>query len=162
MPSESSATTTTASVLAPRLMANEPAIGQRSTRTERARGLTRSTLGLLPPPTKPQPAGVWSLKNLPEAGKPAAGWGRGGEARCRWCHLRKIARPPPPTPPHKGEGSTPSMWRQCASKLNLLERSGFYVTRNCSKRKCRRVGAVNDVACWLDETSFNSPQRCLP
>src|SRR6516225_11669075 len=39
MPSESSATTTTASVLAPRLMANEPAIGQRSTRTERARGL---------------------------------------------------------------------------------------------------------------------------
>src|SRR5215813_14052480 len=118
MPSESSATTTTASVLAPRLMANEPAIGQRSTRTERARGLTRSTLGLLPPPTKPRPAGVWSLKNLPEAGKPAAGWGRGGEARCRWCHLRKIARPPPPTPPHKGEGSTPSMWRQCASSTN--------------------------------------------
>src|SRR5262245_8950025 len=39
MPSESSATTTTASVLAPRLMANEPAIGQRSTRMERARGL---------------------------------------------------------------------------------------------------------------------------
>src|SRR5215813_8258381 len=83
MPSESSATTTTASVLAPRLMANEPAIGQRSTRTERARGLMRSTLGLLPPPTKPRPAGVWSLKNLPEAGKPAAGWGRGGEGVVR-------------------------------------------------------------------------------
>src|SRR5712692_10252787 len=38
-------------------------------------------LGLLPPPTKPRPAGVWSLINLPEAGKPAAGWGRGGEGR---------------------------------------------------------------------------------
>jgi hypothetical protein len=35
-------------------------------------------LGLLPPPTKPRHAGVWSLKNLPEAGKPAAGWGRVG------------------------------------------------------------------------------------
>ena len=30
-------------------------------------------------PTKPWPAGVWSLLNLPEAGKPEAGWGRVGE-----------------------------------------------------------------------------------
>src|SRR5258707_1629026 len=37
-------------------------------------------LGLRPPPPKPRPAGVWALLNLPEAGKPAAGWGRVGSA----------------------------------------------------------------------------------
>jgi threonylcarbamoyladenosine tRNA methylthiotransferase MtaB len=31
-----------------------------------------------PPPTKPRPAGVWSLIKPPEAGKPVAGWGREG------------------------------------------------------------------------------------
>src|SRR5712672_2509238 len=32
-----------------------------------------------PPPIEPRPAGVRSLLDLPEAGKPAAGWGRDGE-----------------------------------------------------------------------------------
>src|SRR5262249_24655560 len=70
----------------------------------------RSALGLLPRPTKPRPAGVWSLLSLPEAGKPAAGWrraGEGGDAVKHWRCLKQ--RPPPPTPPHKGEGSAPSL-----------------------------------------------------
>src|SRR5262249_3169719 len=33
-----------------------------------------------PSPTKARLAGVWSLLNLPEAGKPAAGWGGNGAA----------------------------------------------------------------------------------
>lgn len=32
-------------------------------------------IGAFPSPTKPRLAGVWSLSSLPEAGKPAAGWG---------------------------------------------------------------------------------------
>src|SRR5215475_3500739 len=38
-------------------------------------------LGLPPPPTKPRPAGVWSLFDLPEAASPqpaGGGLGRGG------------------------------------------------------------------------------------
>src|SRR5215467_2160472 len=51
-------------------------------------------LGLLPPPL----------------------WGRDGEGGWRSEHsvaprCEGIARPPPPTPPHKGEGSTPSVPR---------------------------------------------------
>jgi hypothetical protein len=61
------------------------------------------------PPTKPRPAGVWSLLELPEAGKPAAGWGRAGEGGgAMRHHRRQSAGPPPLTPPHKGEGNTPS------------------------------------------------------
>src|SRR5260221_11596161 len=64
-------------------------------------------LGLLPPPPKPRPAGVWALLNLPEAGKPAAGWGRGGEGGSSGRNAgASIAPPPPPTPPHKVEGSS--------------------------------------------------------
>src|SRR5262249_44458349 len=45
-------------------------------------------LGLLPPPL----------------------WGRGGEGGGAVMHERCLAQlPPPPTPPHKGEGSTPSL-----------------------------------------------------
>jgi hypothetical protein len=47
------------------------------------RAYQRRALGLLPPPPKPRLAGVWALLDLPEAGKPAAGWGRGGEGG--WC-----------------------------------------------------------------------------
>src|SRR4029077_14850793 len=36
--------------------------------------LQRRALGALPSPTKPRLAGAWSPLNLPEAGKPAAGW----------------------------------------------------------------------------------------
>src|SRR5262249_33612576 len=39
-----------------------------------------SATSVCPPPPKPRPAGVWALLNLPEAGKPAAGWGRVGSA----------------------------------------------------------------------------------
>src|SRR5215831_4278710 len=59
-------------------------------------GSNRSNgLGLLPPPTKPRLAGVWSLLVMPEAGKPAAGWGRDGEGERKhesFCH-------PLPNPP---------------------------------------------------------------
>src|SRR5215510_13711984 len=90
MPSESSATTTTASVLAPRLMANEPAIGQRSTRTERARGFTRNTLGLLPPRTRsyPPPCG--------EGRREAPGWGSCGDP---------LTDPHPQPLPTRGRGA---------------------------------------------------------
>src|SRR5262245_58933294 len=66
--------------------------------------------GVLPPPTKPRPAGVWSLRHLPEAGKPAAGWGRVGEGAVVG-EYRHTLGPPPLTPPHKGEGNTPSVLR---------------------------------------------------
>src|SRR5262249_20534746 len=52
--------------------------------------------GLLPFPTKPRLVGVWSLLNLPEAGKPAAGWGGvggGGPSLGRDSNI--TARPPP-------------------------------------------------------------------
>ena len=43
--------------------------------------------------------------SLPEAGKPAAGWGRVGEGGDAVTHRRcPTQRPPPLTPPHKGEG----------------------------------------------------------
>src|SRR5262249_10080559 len=69
-------------------------------------------LGLLPPPPKPRPGGVWALLDLPEAGKPAAGWGRvgGGGGAVRHNHCLRL-RPPHPTHPHKGEGSRPSLPR---------------------------------------------------
>src|SRR5713226_9146198 len=40
---------------------------------------------------------------------PLWGGARGGgpEYLPRWRHLQTTARPPPPTPPHKGEGSSP-------------------------------------------------------
>ena len=44
--------------------------------------------------------------------------GRGG-GRCCWTHLAQQLRPPPPTPPHKGEGSRPSSRRVCASNSKL-------------------------------------------
>src|SRR5262245_61638494 len=61
-------------------------------------------LGLLPRPTKPRPAGVWSLFDLPEAGKPAAGWGRAGEGWCMWQHgCVDLATPTPnPSPAEVG------------------------------------------------------------
>src|SRR5262245_28316152 len=43
----------------------------------------RRALGVLPFPTKPRPAGVWLLQVLPEAGRPAAGWGAIFRARLR-------------------------------------------------------------------------------
>src|SRR5262245_42094178 len=57
------------------------------------------------------------------------GWGGG------WCRERNdgatyegIALPPPPTPPHKGEGSAPCAWR-----WRLLSKRSFFVPE-------RRVG----------------------
>jgi hypothetical protein len=71
-------------------------------------------LGALPSPTKPRPAGVWSLYNLPEAGKPAAGWGGvGGGGRAILSQVApSLSHRTTPTPalradpPHKGEGRT--------------------------------------------------------
>src|SRR6516165_6133357 len=77
----------------------------------------RRALGALPSPTKPRPAGVWSLQDLPEAGKPAAGWGGVGgggpsasyrttptpaqrSQACAGC----ASLPACADPPHKGEG----------------------------------------------------------
>src|SRR5260370_37741006 len=69
--------------------------------------------GLLPPPPKPRPAGVWALLNLSEAGRPAAGWGVGGDGGMAGRNAAaSIAPPPPPNPPHKGGGSALSA-RHC-------------------------------------------------
>src|SRR5258708_13169812 len=54
----------------------------------RCRRAACGTLGLLPPPL----------------------WGRVGEGGGAWGNSRaSTSGPPPPTPPHKGEGSTPSL-----------------------------------------------------
>src|SRR5216684_1951236 len=43
-------------------------------------------------------------------------WGRGGEGGGSVMqHCGHIVRPPPLTPPHKGEGNAPSMRHHCAS-----------------------------------------------
>src|SRR5262245_2931556 len=50
-------------------------------------------------------------------------WGRGGEGGgAIGAQSRHVAGPPPPTPPHKGEGSPPSLRRDPAS--NSLEDVG--------------------------------------
>src|SRR5258708_33589039 len=79
--------------------------------------------GLLPPPPKPRPGGVWALLNLSEAGKPAAGWGRGGEGGSAGRNAgASIAPPPPPTPPHKEEGSALSARHCLGSASRLMHR----------------------------------------
>src|SRR4051794_2263320 len=47
---------------------------------------------------------------LPEAGKPAAGWGGVGGGGSSWRkYLAQQQRPPSPALPHKGGGSRPSL-----------------------------------------------------
>jgi hypothetical protein len=66
-------------------------------------------------PTKAYPVGLGSMRaansvcSLPLVGE---GWG-GGDAFGN--SSASIARPPPPTPPHKGEGSPPSAPQRSAS-----------------------------------------------
>src|SRR5262249_49470687 len=60
-------------------------------------------LGLLPPPAEPRPAGVRPFLILPEAGKPAAGWGRGGEGGGCFS-IRRLASTPTPNPSPQGGG----------------------------------------------------------
>src|SRR5262249_6119327 len=83
-------------------------------------------LGVFPSPTKPRAAGVWSLEDLPEAGKPAAGCGEGlGVGVVRffhgWRHRHLTAPPPSPTLPHKGGGSRP---RSRDERRDLLRGTG--------------------------------------
>src|SRR5262249_3133995 len=77
--------------------------------------------GALPPPTEPRPAGVRSSLRLPEAGRPAAGWGRVGEGGWLWLdEPRQQIRTPPLAPPHKGEGNTTES--AALSSVKLRER----------------------------------------
>src|SRR6516162_10796252 len=66
----------------------------------------RRALGALPSPTKPRPAGVWSLQDLPEAGKPAAGWGGVGGGGPSASYRTTPTPAQRADPPHKGEGRT--------------------------------------------------------
>src|SRR5262249_24422801 len=77
----------------------------------------------LPSPTKPRPAGVWSLEDLPEAGKPAAGWGGVGGGVVRGAVIISPHHPLPTLPPSRGE------------QTEFSARFGFHPTgRACSVR----------------------------
>src|SRR5262245_15056454 len=76
-------------------------------------------LGLLPPPNQTPACRGLVTFGLPEAGKPAAGWGRGGEGVVRYGNVcMPISRPPPPTPPTRGRGAHLSAPRHGASNTN--------------------------------------------
>src|SRR5215467_11650365 len=71
-----------------------------------------------PSPTRPGLARVASYRAQVGQARLALGEGWGGG----WCSEDKdgatcegIALPPPPTPPHKGEGSAPRARQECAS-----------------------------------------------
>jgi serine protease inhibitor len=59
----------------------------------------------------------WSQlkRHARSAPSPLVGEGWGGGWRVYGNVGATISRPPPPTPPHKGEGSAPSVWNQSAS-----------------------------------------------
>ena len=67
---------------------------------------TGGRLSRLPPPRN---RGLPRLRNMMrKSGKPDLRWGRVGEGgREFWQNCCLTSRPPPPTPPHKGEGSRP-------------------------------------------------------
>src|SRR5215471_16568467 len=81
-----------------------------------------------PSPTKPRPAGVWSLLRFAGSGQARSrlwgGVGGGGDcARQRWC---VTASPPSPPLPHKGGGSRPSVGRGNAPRSRHLPLSPRY------------------------------------
>src|SRR5258708_484507 len=62
-----------------------------------------------PPPTKPRLAGVWSLSELPEAGKPPAGCGLGVVVAARGVSANFDPHPDPP-PFRAGESHVDLTW----------------------------------------------------
>src|SRR5262249_36583398 len=71
-------------------------------------------LGLLPPPTKPRPAGVWSLLRFAGSGQARSRLGEGWGGGCANEARRYPTQRPPPVyllgllpPPHAGEGTAP-------------------------------------------------------
>jgi itaconate CoA-transferase len=94
-----------------------------------------------PSPTKPRPAGVWSLEDLPEAGKPAAGWGgvRGGGGAI----LSQVApssshriTPLPNPPPQGGREHTEYGEREAHRERGERDRDGesaYFVWLNRGK-----------------------------
>src|SRR5258708_28320724 len=135
------------------------------TRRRRARDCWRNSRTIAPrtrcappSPTKPRPAGVWSLKDLPEAGKPAAGWGgvRGGGSAI----LSQVAPPlsrratPSPPLPHKGGGSRPSLRRgvlvdRCACSPHaggneLLETHRVALARGLARLNAREAARLDE------------------
>src|SRR5262249_53463069 len=57
-------------------------------------------------------------------------WGRVGEGGDAVMHQRCLTRrPPPPTPPHKGEGSAPSARARCASNAKRTRSHTLLVLR---------------------------------
>src|SRR6516165_9412162 len=83
---------------------------------------------------------------LAEAGKPAAGWGRGGEGgrrRCARCVRQQL--PPPLAPPHKGEGNTPIVWRATSIPA-------------CARR--RKASDWRRRSCWSPSMSSAMASAC--
>src|SRR5262245_17626644 len=72
-------------------------------------------LGLLPPPPKPRPAGVWAVKNLPEEARSRLGEGWGGGSLL-WHEVCPQTLTPTPNPSPQGGGEhTESSERQEAT-----------------------------------------------
>src|SRR5262249_3777952 len=96
-------------------------------------------LGLLPPPNQTPACRGLVTFGLPEAGKPAAGWGRGGGAV--WQRVHANLATPTPNPSHKGEGSAP----QCAAPWCLKHKRGYrsrVMRTSSSAAKSRRLGSA--------------------
>src|SRR5262249_19763451 len=75
-----------------------------------------SELGLLPPPTKPRPAGVWSLLKFAGSGQARSrlgeGWGGGG---CGNAPALPHTTTPTPNPSPQGGGERTECVGRCAS-----------------------------------------------
>ena len=68
-----------------------------------------------------------------KSGKPDLRWGGWGGGRSYGANCIRQALPPPPTPPHKGEGSAP-----CASQPFCVQLNGIRFTGPIPKFVCVR------------------------
>src|SRR5262249_3370599 len=108
---------------------------------------TSSDLGLLPPPRAPGLPG--SRLIVRKSGKPDLRWGRVGEGGGAVTHDYSLTDgPPPPTPPHKGEGRPPRSGNE--SRFNPTIIPSPHDPRPRLSRHCRvarvRRGVVRRAA----------------
>src|SRR4249920_3241799 len=101
-----------------------------------------------PPPNQtPACRGLVTL-SAPEAGKPAAGWGAGGAGGAVACprrHPGKYLGPPPLTPPHKGEGNRPRLWRVLQLTSRKYDRHRGRALHHLAGRREPAVGGIDAI-----------------